>query len=202
MEGSSKTASTDFDGKFEINAPANAVLSFSFMGFDTQKISVSGKNTLNVVLRATSQNLKEVVVIGYGSVKKADLTGSVSTVKTKALEDIPSNSVEQVLQGRVAGLQVTTSQDPGSTSTVRIRGGSSLRGSNAPLVVLDGFPLGDAGDLKQVNVADIDKVDVLKDASASAIYGSRGANGVIIITTKSAKKGKTQILVREAIYIF
>jgi len=195
--GTSKTVSTDFDGKFEINVPANGVLSFSFLGFDAQKIPVAGKTTINVVLRASSENLKEVVVIGYGSVKRADLTGSVATIKTKTLEDIPSNSVEQVLQGRVAGLQVTTSQDPGSSSTVRIRGGSSLRGSNAPLVVLDGFPLGDAGDLKQVNVADIDKVDVLKDASASAIYGSRGANGVIIITTKSAKKGKTQILVQQ-----
>jgi len=195
--GSAKTSSTDFDGKYEISAPTNAVLSFSFIGFDTQKIKVIGSSTINVVMKSAAENLKEIVVVGYGSVSKANLTGSVSTIKTKALEDIPANSVEQVLQGRVAGLQVTTSQEPGSSSTVRIRGGSSLRGSNSPLVVVDGFPLGDAGDLKQINVADIEKVDVLKDASASAIYGSRGANGVIIVTTKMAKKGKTQIFVQQ-----
>ncbi|REG94796.1 SusC/RagA family TonB-linked outer membrane protein [Flavobacterium aquicola] len=195
--GSSKAVTTDFDGKYKIEANGDAVLSFSFIGFDAQKIIAAGRTTINVVLKSSNENLKEIVVIGYGSVKKADLTGSVSTVKTKALQDIPSNSIEQVLQGRVAGLQITTSQVPGSASTVRIRGGSSLRGSNSPLVVVDGFPLGDAGDLKQINVADIDKVDVLKDASASAIYGSRGANGVIIVTTKSAKKGKTQILVQQ-----
>jgi len=195
--GSAKTSSTDFDGKYEISAPTNAVLSFSFIGFDTQKIKVIGSSTINVVMKSAAENLKEIVVVGYGSVSKANLTGSISTVKTKALEDIPANSVEQVLQGRVAGLQVTTSQEPGSSSTVRIRGGSSLRGSNSPLVVVDGFPLGDAGDLKQINVADIEKVDVLKDASASAIYGSRGANGVIIVTTKMAKKGKTKIFVQQ-----
>ncbi|MEZ7497150.1 TonB-dependent receptor [Flavobacterium sp. Arc3] len=195
--GTTNAVSTNFDGKYEINVPSNSILSFSYLGFDTQKIPVSGKAIINVVLQSLSENLKEIVVIGYGSVKRADLTGSVSTIKTKALEDIPANSVEQVLQGRVAGLQVTTSQDPGSSSTVRIRGGSSLRGSNSPLVVVDGFPLGDAGDLKQINVADIEKVDVLKDASASAIYGSRGANGVIIVTTKSAKKGKTEIFVQQ-----
>jgi TonB-dependent starch-binding outer membrane protein SusC len=195
--GSTKAVSTDFDGKFEIEASANASLSFTFLGFITQKIAVSGRTTINVVLRSSSEDLKEVVIIGYGSVKKADLTGSVSTIKTKELQDIPANSIDQVLQGRVAGLQVSTPQEPGAASTVRIRGGSSLRGSNAPLVVLDGFPLGDAGDLKQINVADIEKVDVLKDASASAIYGSRGANGVIIVTTKSAKKGKTKISIQQ-----
>ena len=187
--GSAKTSSTDFDGKYEISAPTNAVLSFSFIGFDTQKIKVIGSSTINVVMKSAAENLKEIVVVGYGSVSKANLTGSISTVKTKALEDIPANSVEQVLQGRVAGLQVTTSQEPGSSSTVRIRGGSSLRGSNSPLVVVDGFPLGDAGDLKQINVADIEKVDVLKDASASAIYGSRGANGVILLTTNRGQVG-------------
>ena len=195
--GSSKTVSTDFDGKYTIDVSSDATLSFSFIGFETQKIAIARRSSINVILRNSDENLKEVVVIGYGSVKKSDLTGSVSTIKTKALQDIPSNSIEQVLQGRVAGLQINTSQVPGSASTVRIRGGSSLRGSNSPLVVVDGFPLGDAGDLKQINVADIEKVDVLKDASASAIYGSRGANGVIIITTKSAKSGKTQILVQQ-----
>lgn len=114
------------------------------------------------------------MVIGYGSVKKSDVTGSVTSVKTEALKEIPANSVEGLLQGRAAGLQViNSSQDPGAGATVRIRGGSSLRGSNAPLVVVDGFPLGDAGDLKQINPSDIVNMEILKDASASAIYGSR-----------------------------
>lgn len=140
------------------------------------------------------------MVIGYGSVKKSDVTGSVTSVKTEALKEIPANSVEGLLQGRAAGLQViNSSQDPGAGATVRIRGGSSLRGSNAPLVVVDGFPLGDAGDLKQINPSDIVNMEILKDASASAIYGSRGANGVIMITTKRAKTGTTNITVRQQI---
>ncbi len=121
--------------------------------------------------------------MGYGQMKKSDLTGSVASVKTEQT-DIPASSVEGLLQGRAAGVQViNSSQDPGAGSTVRIRGNSSLNGSNAPLVVVDGFPLGEAGDLKQINPQDIVSMEVLKDASASAIYGSRGANGVILITT-------------------
>src|SRR3712207_3580400 len=146
------------------------------------------------LFRSDEQTLDQVVVIGYGSVKKSDLTGSVTSVKMTDLKTSPSNSVEGLLQGRAAGLQVVNaSQDPGARSTVRIRGGSSLNGSNAPLVVVDGFPLGDAGDLKQINPADIVNLEVLKDASASAIYGSRGANGVIMVTTKRAKTGTTTV---------
>jgi TonB-linked SusC/RagA family outer membrane protein len=197
-EGKKNGVNTNIDGEYSIVvANNNTTLVFTSMGHITQSIKIENRTILNVTMKEEIQQLADIVVIGYGSVKKSDLTGSVSTIKTKALQDIPTNSIEQVLQGRVAGLQISTSQDPGSSSTVRIRGGSSLRGSNSPLVVVDGFPLGDAGDLKQINVADIEKVDVLKDASASAIYGSRGANGVIIITTKSAKKGKTQILVQQ-----
>lgn len=120
----------------------------------------------------------------------------------KDLKAVPANSVEGLLQGRAAGLQVVnSSQDPGASSTVRIRGGSSLNGSNAPLVVVDGFPLGDAGDLKQINPADIVNLEVLKDASASAIYGSRGANGVIMVTTKHAKSGTTTISVHQQLSV-
>ena len=164
------------------------------------KCVVGNERTIDVTLEDDSQVLEQVVVIGYGSVKKSDLTGSVATVKMDKLHEIPANSVEGLLQGRAAGLQVVnSSQDPGASSTVRIRGGSSLNGSNSPLVVVDGFPLGDAGDLKQINPADIVNIEVLKDASASAIYGSRGANGVIMVTTKRAKTGTTSITVRQQV---
>ena len=130
--------------------------------------------------------------------KKSDLTGSVASVKPEKLTDIPANSIDGLLQGRVAGVQViNSSQDPGAASTIRIRGNSSLNGSNAPLVVIDGFPYGDAGDLKQINPQDIVSMEVLKDASASAIYGSRGANGVILITTRKARENNTKIIVRQ-----
>ena len=163
-------------------------------------VIVGNERTIDVTLEDDSQVLEQVVVIGYGSVKKSDLTGSVATVKMDKLHEIPANSVEGLLQGRAAGLQVVnSSQDPGASSTVRIRGGSSLNGSNSPLVVVDGFPLGDAGDLKQINPADIVNIEVLKDASASAIYGSRGANGVIMVTTKRAKTGTTSITVRQQV---
>ena len=157
-------------------------------------VTISGKK-MNVVMTSDEKVLDQVVVIGYGSVKKSDLTGSVTSVEMDQLKATPSNSVEGLLQGRAAGLQVVnSSQGPGASSTVRIRGGSSLNGSNAPLVVVDGFPLGDAGDLKQINPADIVNLEVLKDASASAIYGSRGANGVIMITTKRAKTDRKSVV--------
>lgn len=190
---------TDFDGNFTIEVEGeNSELQFSSLGFVTKTIAVPEEGDLEVILMNDLEGLSEVVVVGYGEVKKKDLTGSVSSLDSEEFEDIPANSVERVLQGRVAGLQVgIPSQDPGAGATIRIRGGSSLRGSNAPLIVVDGFPLGDAGNLKQINPADIESVDVLKDASASAIYGSRGANGVIIITTKMAKEGKTQVRVQQ-----
>ncbi|KKM15709.1 hypothetical protein LCGC14_1693300, partial [marine sediment metagenome] len=190
---------TDFDGNYSLTlGNADSKVKFSSIGFISQTIDINEGSVYDISLKEDLQQLSEVVVVGYGQVKREDLTGSISTVDTEPLEDIPANSIERVLQGRVAGLQISTpSQDPGAGATVRIRGGSSLRGSNSPLVVVDGFPLGDAGDLKQINPADIERVEVLKDASASAIYGSRGANGVIIITTKTAKAGKTEIRIQQ-----
>src|SRR5690606_14383429 len=138
--------------------------------------------------------LQEVVVIGYGEVKKSDLTGALSTVKGDNLNRTPSVSVDQLLQGKAAGLQVIApSGEPGAGATVRIRGLSSFNGSNSPLMVVDGFPWGDAGNLKQINTEDIESIEILKDASASAIYGSRGANGVILITTKKGREGQARI---------
>ena len=201
VKGISGGTITDIDGNYILkDVPRTATLVFSYVGMQNKEVPVNGKSTTNVTLLDDALQLEQVVVIGYGSVKKSDVTGSVTSVKTEALKEIPANSVEGLLQGRAAGLQViNSSQDPGAGATVRIRGGSSLRGSNAPLVVVDGFPLGDAGDLKQINPSDIVNMEILKDASASAIYGSRGANGVIMITTKRAKTGTTNITVRQQI---
>lgn len=201
VKGISGGTITDIDGNYILkDVPRTATLVFSYVGMQNKEVPVNGKSTINVTLLDDALQLEQVVVMGYGSVKKSDVTGSVTSVKTEALKEIPANSVEGLLQGRAAGLQViNSSQDPGAGATVRIRGGSSLRGSNAPLVVVDGFPLGDAGDLKQINPSDIVNMEILKDASASAIYGSRGANGVIMITTKRAKTGTTNITVRQQI---
>ena len=190
---------TDIDGKYSLpSVPANGILEFSSIGMTKQDIAINNRTSIDVVMQEDAILLGETVVIGYGSVKKSDLTGSVASIKPETIGDIPANSVEGLLQGRAAGVQViNSSQDPGAGSTVRIRGNSSLRGSNSPLIVVDGFPLGDAGDLKQINTDDIVSMEVLKDASASAIYGSRGANGVIIISTRRAKEGTTIVSVKQ-----
>jgi TonB-dependent starch-binding outer membrane protein SusC len=213
--GQRTSVSTDFDGKYTINAPANATLQFSFIGFNAQQIALNGKTTLNVVLKSTSEDLKEVVVIGYGTQKKSNVTGAISSIKAKDLEDIPKVSLDQMMQGKLSGVTVTNSSGaPGSSVSVNIRGLTSISGTNEPLYVIDGIPMsGDARNsstsgrspvaganlsnsgevtvspLALINPNDIESIDVLKDASATAIYGSRGANGVILVTTKSGKKG-------------
>lgn len=199
IKGTTLGTVSDMDGRYRIAvSDEDAVLVFSFLGFKSQEIAVRSASSFDVALSADVQTLNEVVVVGYGTVSKSDLTGSVASVKMDEIQDIPANSVEGLLQGRSAGLQViNSSQDPGAGATVRIRGGSSLQGSNAPLVVVDGFPLGDAGNLKQINPNDIASIEVLKDASAAAIYGSRGANGVIMVTTKRAKAGQTRVSLQQ-----
>ncbi|WP_321996879.1 TonB-dependent receptor [Draconibacterium orientale] len=190
---------TNVFGEYHIVlAHPDAMVVFSFVGYESKEIKPISGGKLDVVLYEDVKEIDEVVVVGYGATKKSDLTGSVSSVKVEGLNDTPANSIDKLLQGRSAGLQViNSSQDPGAGATVRIRGGSSLRGSNSPLLVVDGFPIGEAGNLKQINPADIVSVEVLKDASASAIYGSRGANGVIMITTNRAKEGITTVTVRQ-----
>ena len=197
--GTTKGTTTGADGAFSLTGVASdARLAVNFIGYKTQTVEVGGRTSFNIVLVEEATAVDEVVVVGYGQVKKSDLTGSVASVKAEKLTDIPANSIDGLLQGRVAGVQVVnSSQDPGASSTVRIRGNSSLNGSNAPLVVIDGFPWGDAGDLKQINPQDIVSMEVLKDASASAIYGSRGANGVILITTRKAQENVTRITLRQ-----
>ena len=204
LKGATRTGTiTNAKGEFSLNVPSyNVTLVFSFIGYETKVVDLNGRSKLTVVLNESTTTGTQLVVIGYGSTKKTDLTGSVSTVKTQRLKNIPANSIEHLLQGRVAGLQIiNSSQEPGAGSTVRIRGASSINGSNSPLIVVDGFPLGDAGNLKQINPENIKSIEVLKDASASAIYGSRGANGVILITTKDGTSGKTQITVNQQVTI-
>lgn len=190
---------TDIDGNFFLNVTTkDPVLIFSSIGYKAQEVIIGSQNHLIIFMDEDTEILDEVVVVGYGSMKKSDLTGSVTSVKTEKLNVIPANSIEGLLQGRVAGMQViNSSQDPGAGATVRIRGNSSLKGSNSPLLVVDGFPFGDAGDLKQINPQDIVSMEVLKDASASAIYGSRGANGVILVTTRRARRNTTQVTVHQ-----
>lgn len=198
-KGTNNGTITDLDGNYSISvSSANAVLLFSSIGYVRQEVDVEGRTSIELNLEEDVTGLEEIVVVGYGSMQKSDLTGSVSSVKMEDIPTKPANSIDALLQGQSAGVQViTASDDPGAGSTIRIRGGSSLRGGNDPLVVVDGFPIGYAGDIKQISPSDIASMEILKDASASAIYGSRGANGVIMITTKKGGQNKTEITVSQ-----
>ncbi len=191
IEGTTNGTLTDFDGKFSIKIPnENSILNFSFIGYDLQKINVDGKSAINVSLVPSLESLDEVVVIGYGTARRSDLVGATSSISTKDVINQPAARVDQVLQGRSAGIAIqNTSASPNARFSIRIRGSNSLTGSNDPLVVVDGFI---GGDLSTINPNDIDGIEILKDASSTAIYGSRGANGVILVTTK---KGKTKTAV-------
>lgn len=217
--GTTTSVSTDFDGRYTIDVPANATLSFSFIGYNTQKIAVADRTTINVNLISSAEDLKEVLVnVGYRSVKKKDLTGAISIVKAKDIADSPQVSLDQLLQGRAAGVTVTNnSGQPGGDVSVKIRGTTSIGGTNEPLYIVDGIPIsGDATNsstggnmvkgyvggnsgsvttsaLALINPNDIETMDILKDASATAIYGSRASNGVVIITTKKGKKGSGKL---------
>jgi len=195
IKGTSQGAVSGTDGSFNVQVPAaNSTLIFSFIGYLSQEVPVNGSAPLNIKMQVDSRSLDEVVVVGYGAVKKSDLTGSVATLKGGDLNRTPAASVDQLLQGKIPGVQVMApSGQPGAGATIRIRGASSLNGSKAPLMVVDGYPWGDAGNLKQINPEDIESIEVLKDASSAAIYGSRGANGVILITTRKGRAGKPRI---------
>ncbi len=193
VKGSAVGTTTDKTGHFTIEIPDQAtVLVFSFVGFEKAEIPVGNQTVLNVSMKLDNMALDEVVVVGYGTQKKSDLTGSISTVTNKEITQLPVDRIEQGLQGRIAGVQVTQgSGAPGAALSVRIRGSNSIQYGNDPLYVIDGFPIG--GSSVYINPNDVETITVLKDASATAIYGSRGANGVVIITTKKGKSGKTQI---------
>ncbi|WP_026705714.1 SusC/RagA family TonB-linked outer membrane protein [Flavobacterium soli] len=219
--GGQNVVTTNLDGVYSIDAPSNGTLSFSFIGFTSQNLAINGKTKLNVVMKENVEDLNEVVVIGYGTQKKGDVNGAVSSVKAKDIENLKQVNIDQMLQGKAAGVSVTNnSGQPGGAASIRVRGTTSISGTNEPLYIIDGLPIsgdatsiatsgrpisgndfstsGGAGNnavnpLSMINPNDVESIDILKDASATAIYGSRGANGVIIITTKSGKKGTGKI---------
>lgn len=193
IKGTTTGTTTDGEGNYSLTIPDdNAVLVFSFIGYVNQEIAVNTRTKIDVSLVSDVKELSEVVVVGYGTVQRRDLTGAVSSVGTKQLKDIPINSAAEALSGRLAGVQVTTSEGaPGADVQIVIRGGGSITQDNSPLYVVDGIQVQNA--LANLSPQDIESIDVLKDASATAIYGARGANGVIIITTKGGKQGRTTI---------
>jgi TonB-linked SusC/RagA family outer membrane protein len=197
LKGTTTGTTTDADGKFSLKTESSeSVLVFSFVGYASQEVRVGDKTSFDITLAVDINTLSEVIVVGvgYGVEKKSDLTGSVATLRGDNLNKTPVSSVDQLLQGKIAGVQVITGGgQPGAGATIRIRGASSLNGSKDPSVVVDGFPWGDAGNLKQLNPDDIESIEVLKDASSAAIYGSRGANGVILVTTRKGKADRPRI---------
>ncbi len=218
-KGTNNGTVTDFDGNYSLEVSNNAALSFSFLGFEPQEVKITNQNVINIVLKERTEGLDEVVVIGYGTQRRSDVNSAISSVKAEDIKDLKVASFDQMLQGKAAGVVINNnSGQPGSNVSVKIRGVSSLTGTNEPLYVIDGVPVsGDARNsstsgrnvagesnfsnagniamspLAVINPNDIESIDILKDASATAIYGSRGSNGVIIITTKSGKKGTGKV---------
>lgn len=191
IEGTTQGVISDFDGNYTISAPSNATLVFSFIGFMPQKVAVQGRTTIDVKLVPDTKQLDEVVAIGYGTAKKRDLTGSVSSVGEKMLKDVPVSSAAEAITGRMAGVQVTTTEgSPDAEVKIRVRGGGSISQDNSPLFIVDGFPV---SSISNIPPSDIQDITVLKDASSTSIYGARGANGVIIVNTKSGKEGKVNV---------
>jgi len=192
IKGTTSGTATDIDGKFSITVPSqNAILVFSFIGFQQQEIRVGNSTTLNIQMASDLSSLSEVVVVGYGTQERAKVTGAISSVSADKIRELPVPNLASAIQGRAAGVQVTNPGAPGTNPIVRIRGVGTV-GDNDPLYVIDGIP---AGGLNQINPADIESIEVLKDASAAAIYGSRAANGVILVTTKKGSIGKAQVTV-------
>jgi TonB-linked SusC/RagA family outer membrane protein len=187
IKGTATGVISDINGKYEILvSDKNSTLVFSFIGYTTKEIVTGDRIRIDVILGENSQELEEIIVIGYGIVKKSDLTGSVTRVKADQLSNLPVSSIDKAIQGRAAGVYISsTGGTPGAGTSIRIRGGNSISADNEPLYVIDGFIGG--GDLKSINPADIESIEILKDATATSIYGSRGANGVILITTKRGK---------------
>jgi TonB-linked SusC/RagA family outer membrane protein len=191
IKGTTTGTSTNVEGTYSINAPKDAVLQFSFIGYEPQEIQVNGRAKIDISLSDDSKALSEVVVIGYGTSKRANLTGAAASLSAKDIEERPVSRLENALAGQLPGVDVqTTTGEPGAPLQIRVRGTGSLNASNDPLYVVDGVPV---ESLNGINPADVQTIDVLKDASSAAIYGSRGSNGVVIITTKRGVKGKPRI---------
>ncbi|WP_405326793.1 SusC/RagA family TonB-linked outer membrane protein [Leeuwenhoekiella sp. LLG6367-2.1] len=190
VKGTTTGTTTDFDGKYELNTTSeNDVLIFSYVGMKTVEITVNGKSVVNIALEENIGSLDEIVVVGYGSQKRSDVTGSVSSVPEDRLENLPVTNVTQAIQGTTAGLNISqNSSVPGSSGSIQVRGVNSITGSTSPFIVLDGIPF--TGTLNDINTRDIKSIQILKDASAVAIYGTRGSNGVILIQTKRGVSGE------------
>lgn len=191
-KGTTNGTITGIDGDFSLNMSPNGTLVVSFVGYKTQEVQVKGQKQLQVVLSEDAEMLDEVVVIGYGTMKKSDLTGAVSSIGNKDIKDSPVSNLGQAIQGKISGVQIVDAGKPGDNVSIKIRGLGSINNCD-PLVVIDGVPT-DLG-LSSLNMADVERLDVLKDASATAIYGSRGANGVVMITTKRGTEGKGKLAV-------
>ncbi|TKG95529.1 TonB-dependent receptor [Puteibacter caeruleilacunae] len=193
VKGTTNGTVTDFDGNYTIKVKDGSILVYTFIGFATKEVKLKGQKELNVELSEDFHQLEEVVAVGYGSMKKADLTGAVVSVGADDLQKAPVVNVEQALMGRAAGVRITSMDGrPGEGMSIEIRGGSSLGGNNTPLYVVDGFPMGEGEDaIESIDPNDIESVSVLKDASSTSIYGARGANGVVLITTKKGKNDES-----------
>ena len=189
VKGSKSGVASDANGNFSINAESNSILSVSSVGFATQEVKVGSQTSITIRLGEDYSTLNEVVVTGYGSQSKREITGAVTTVNAKDLQAVPATTFAQQLQGRASGVTIVNDATPGGNATVRIRGFGTI-GNNDPLYVIDGTPTENQGNL---NPNDIETIQILKDASASSIYGSRAANGVVIITTKKGKTGAPKI---------
>ncbi|MBQ8021781.1 MAG: TonB-dependent receptor plug domain-containing protein, partial [Bacteroidales bacterium] len=189
VEGTTIGVVTGLDGDYEIEVPADAVnLVFSYIGLSDLTVAIGGRTQIDAVLKEDTNFLDEVVVVGYATVKRRDLLGSVSSVGNEKLTEQPVTSVSQALSGKMAGVSVVTTEgDPDADVKIRVRGGGSITQDNSPLYIVDGFPVESINDISS---SEIQSIDVLKDAFSTAIYGSRGANGVVIVTTKSAEKGQ------------
>ncbi|KQN38927.1 hypothetical protein ASE92_05795 [Pedobacter sp. Leaf41] len=192
IKGTALATTTDANGAFSINIPStvtNPVLEVSYIGYASQDVPVNGRTTITVQLKSSINDLDEVVIVGYNSVKKSDLTGAVVSVGAEEIRSRPVTNALQAIQGKAAGVDITSNERPGQLGSILIRGVRSINASNAPLYVVDGIPL-QFGGIDAINPNDIENIDILKDASATAIYGSRGANGVILVTTKKGKTGR------------
>ena len=198
IKGSTRGTTTDIDGNYNLMVSQGETLQFSFIGYEPEEIEVGNQTTIDITLQIDSDQLEEVVVIGYGAVNKSDLTGSVASIESDEAFAAPVSNLDQALQGRASGVQVTsTNGAPGSGATIRIRGGNSITAGNEPLYVVDGFIGG--GNLNTINPNDIKSIEILKDASSTAIYGSRGANGVILITTKRGNQGGVNVNLKSSV---
>ena len=185
VKGTVNGVITDINGKFTLNqVAADATLQISFIGYKEQTISLKGKSNIRVVMQEDTEMLDEVVVVGYGVQKKSDVTGAMISVSAEELTSRPVSNAFEAMQGKAAGVDITSNERPGEIGTINIRGVRSLSASNTPLYVVDGIPLMSTSGIETLNPNDIESIDILKDASATAIYGSRGANGVILVTTK------------------